>query len=285
MSWRARWQKPKAKPDPTDRELMDLDEVWATFRNAKTEGAVTDLVDFAWKLLAAQDAVDTRIDSRAGLLFGSVGFSMTLAFSFGGWNLVEKAHRIPCGDEIASLFSVVLALGLATSYLALRALLVARNYAFPLEQSVLRFVDDRANFRKNMGFHLWETWQQRHIRTRKKARWVMLAQRFFFSFLVGILALSIATTYSAITKDAGVDPHRCIDYRRVQSRNSAMASSGDKSDSKPAPSTPAPSKPTSPAPINRPAAPRQVEGENPGPKPMFRPAPDQRILGSDDGGN
>jgi hypothetical protein len=244
-------------PDP----LMNLTEVDDRI-NAASADVKDELHDYVWKLLAAQDALEARVDARATMLFGAIGFSMTLAFSFGGWNLLEKAHQVPLGKWIAGLFFVALCVGLLACWLALQALLIKKTFAFPREDSVLRELQDKERFRTNLVMHLWQVWQRRHVRTEDKATRVTYSQVAFVWFLGGILVLSGFTTCSAI-ENQGVVAKQPVVYCSPQTKDSDMAN------------TPKPAQPAAPAPVQepvrRPPAPREVGGENQGPRPVMDP--------------
>jgi len=170
-----------------------------------TPEVVNEVHDVAWKLLSAQESLEARIDSRAGLLFTAVGFSMTLAFSFGGWALIDKANQIPLGAWIAVAFVIVLALGLVTSGFAIAALLVRKNYRWIDESEVwntkvVAAGKTQQDYRIHMATHVWQVWQARHVRTEQKAGYVARSQYCLAAFLAGILFLSVLAARSAIIR-------------------------------------------------------------------------------------
>ncbi len=174
--------------------------------SAEGDGAVIDDVyDLALRQLAGEDAHTAKLDARASSLFGAVGFSMTVAFSFGGWALLDNARKVPYGNAIAAGFVIVLLVGLVTSGFALSGLKLSKGHVVPDEKDVfndtmMRTGRKRSEYRLYIATHLWGIWQQRHDRNEQRAQRILTGQVLFFGFLAAILGLSAFTTMSAIKR-------------------------------------------------------------------------------------
>lgn len=198
-------------PDPAP---LTVDEMFDRLdpepgRDVIDKEIIDDVYAIAEKQLAAEDAYAAKLDARATSLFGAVGFSMTLAFSFGGWALLDHASNVPLGKVIALAFVLVLAVGLITSFLALRGLLLRPGHKFVDEREVFHKQviakgKKRVDFRIHLATHQWRIWQQRSVRNQARAAMIRTAQRWFVGFLTAILLLSALTTASAITRRAPV---------------------------------------------------------------------------------
>ena len=168
------------------------------------EKVVNEVYDLATKQLAAEDTLATRLDSKATALLSVAGFSMTIAFSFGGWSLLDNIKKIALGKSIAVALVVVLVVGLVTCLFAWIALRMRKNYKWIDEnevfhEGVLSKKDTATyDYKIHMATHQWLIWQKRFAITEERAKWTSYGQLSFVVFLSGILALSCLTTYSAI---------------------------------------------------------------------------------------
>jgi hypothetical protein len=192
---------------------LSADTILARLEKAEPS-SLDDIYDLAQKQLLAEDAYSSRLDARATSLFGVVGFSMTVAFSFGGWALLDHVQKIPFGWLIAVTFVAILAVGLRTSWLAMSGLLVRRGYKFIDEgevfhPQVLAEGKKRADYRIHLATHMWLVCQDREAWNQKRAKTIQAGQRWFFGFMLGILGLSILTTVSAIRRKSD-PPTPCV---------------------------------------------------------------------------
>jgi hypothetical protein len=195
-------------------EILRRLEVCAT--GGGDSKVLDDVYDLAQKQLQSEEVHAGKLDARASSLFGAVGFSMTVAFSFGGWSLLENARKVPFGSTIAIAFVIALFIGLATSLFALQGLLLRYGHKSIDEKEV--FHPDvlaprrtQADFRIHIAVHFWRIWQSRSRRNEKRAVIIQRGQRLFFAFLLSILGLSTLTTWSAITRSPGTShaPNSC----------------------------------------------------------------------------
>jgi hypothetical protein len=190
-------------------EFLKSEQLARLLAPVKDEGVVDAVLDRAEKQLAAEDAHSAKLDARATALFGAAGFSMTVAFSFGGWALLDNVRKVPHGPTIAVAFVLVLALGVVTSGFALWALLLRFGHKFPDERDVFRqeaLGKPKLDYRKYIAVHLWLVWQDRYQRNEQRAKLVRNGQFLFVGFLLGILLLSVLTTTSAISRTQDPPP-------------------------------------------------------------------------------
>jgi len=172
---------------------------------------VDDAYDLAQKQLGAEDAYAARLDARATSLFSAAGFSMTVAFSFGGWALLDHVQKVPFGWAIASGFVVVLAVGLAATWFALQGVVVKWGYKFVDEQDVFRPEimaegKKRFDYRIHLATHMWLVCQDRQKWNQARAKTIRRGQRCFAAFIGGILVLSAMTAASAILRKPDAVP-------------------------------------------------------------------------------
>lgn len=196
-------------------DLVDLaGETIVARLDAADPLVVDDLYDFAVKQLASEDAVSTRIDSRAASLFGAVGFAMTLAFTFGGWSLLDNARKIPEGRTLAWSFGIVLGVGLFASIFAVwSVLLISRGVQMVDEEEVFHEAmlskeadNGRTDWRIHATAHIWQVWQERVKQNEWRALLVGIGQGFFFVFLLGIFGLAVATARAAVRRPMDPQP-------------------------------------------------------------------------------
>jgi hypothetical protein len=116
---------------------LDADAIISQLEKADDPAVIQEFYKAAEAQLSAESAHSTKLDARATSLFGAVGFSMTVAFSFGGWSLLENVRKVPFGSVIAVAFVLVLGVGLWTSWLALHGLLLRDGGRFPDERELL----------------------------------------------------------------------------------------------------------------------------------------------------
>ena len=112
---------------------------------------------------------------------------MTLAFSFGGWALLDHASNVPLGKLIAGAFVVVLGVGLTTSVIALRGLLLRPGHKSVDEQDVFhkgrRGGERSGRLPHSPATHQWLIWQKRAERNQARAAVIRRGQQFFVGFL------------------------------------------------------------------------------------------------------
>ncbi|MBK9000640.1 MAG: hypothetical protein IPM35_33375 [Myxococcales bacterium] len=198
-----------ASADPPIAPFLSGAELVRRLAAAKDEGVIEEVCSRAEKQLAAEDAHAAKLDARATALFAAAGFSMTVAFSFGGWALLDNARKVPSGQLIAVAFVFVLALGVATSAFALRALLLTFGQKFPDERDIFRpeaLTKTKTQYKKYIAVHLWLVWQDRFERNERRAGLIRTGQFLFVGFLAAIFLLSILTTTSAISRSPDPAP-------------------------------------------------------------------------------
>ena len=155
--------------------------------------------EIAFRQVSFEDAVTTRIDSKAAGLLSVVGFCMTLAISFGGWPLLQNAGSVPYGGVIAGLFVAVLAVGIATAICAILALRVRKMKQID-DGEVL---DPEALGHKDydcfVAAHAFGVYEENFNINERRASFLQVGQYLFGAFLLGILAISAMTTFSAFS--------------------------------------------------------------------------------------
>jgi hypothetical protein len=140
-----------------------------------------------------------------------------VAFSFGGWSLLDNARKVPIGHTIAIAFVVVLSIGLVTSALALWGMLLSHGQRFIDEREMFRrdvvaYGKTRLDFRSHVAAHYWFVWQFRRKRTERRAKIIQVGQWFFVGFLLAVLLLSGLTAWSAVhrPKDPELPPCKVV---------------------------------------------------------------------------
>jgi len=188
--------------------MLTTEQIIGRLEAAAEDGdseVVDDIYDLAQKQLVAEDMHGAKLDARATSLFGAVGFSMTVAFSFGGWALLDHAYKVPFGRGIAVAFVLALGVGLVASWHALQGLMLRSGQKSVDEEDVFHAGvvakgKKRVDFRIHLATHFWLVFQARYARNESRAETIRLGQNWFMGFLVAILALSGATTVSAILR-------------------------------------------------------------------------------------
>ena len=171
---------------------------------AEDPKVVDDVYELAQRQLTSEDTHAARLDSRATSLFNAVGFSITVAFSFGGWSLLDNIRKLRHGLFIGVAFIVVLAAGIIAGAYALSGLLLRYRHRYVDVQQVFNAQimtsgQRQIDFRIHLAADLWAIWQDRRAKSEERAALIQTGQKWFFAFLVGILVLSGLTTWSALT--------------------------------------------------------------------------------------
>jgi hypothetical protein len=190
-------------------EFLKSEQLARLLAPVKDEGVVDAVLDRAEKQLAAEGRPLGQARRESHCAICAAGFSMTVAFSFGGWALLDNVRKVPHGPTIAVAFVLVLALGVVTSGFALWALLLRFGHKFPDERDVFRqeaLGKPKLDYRKYIAVHLWLVWQDRYQRNEQRAKLVRNGQFLFVGFLLGILLLSVLTTTSAISRTQDPPP-------------------------------------------------------------------------------
>lgn len=167
------------------------DEVYAVVRRA----------------IDADERRDASLNQKATALLSVTGLSLTLAFTFGGLLLqrAELASRLggwllPC---VVVPYGFAILLGLFASGYALWALLVRGTYRDVDPQEVfgplLRQADeagDPTTYKRHMIAHLWRVYDRNYSNHEKKAATVKRGQFAFFAFIVALLPIGGAMTFT-----------------------------------------------------------------------------------------
>ena len=166
---------------------------------------IDDIYELVQKLIATEDLHAGRLDTRAVSLFGAVGFSMTVAFAFGGWPLLEKSTSVPCGKALAVLFSLSLAAGIVAGGFALFGLRLRKGHQIVDEDHVfhteiLAAGKKQVDFRIYLTAHLWKIWQDRKRKSDERAKAIQVGQQAFGVFLLFILALAGVITWAVLVR-------------------------------------------------------------------------------------
>lgn len=233
---------------------------------------VDEVYDLAKRQIASEDRRETNLSAKAVSLLGVTGLSLTVAFTFGGVLLQRPAYLAALGGWRVPLvvvpYALALVAGLAASGFALRSLLIRSEYRDVSEQDVfgneLASADERGDeglptYRRYLAVHFWLIFQQTSSIHEEKATQIARGQKLFFAFLLLLLPIGAAMTYSlSVAKDtpASPVPIACI-----------VSAHEPKPPPAPAPSsTPAPK----PPPTSVPSTGRLVQGST---KPAPPPSP------------
>jgi hypothetical protein len=166
---------------------------------------VDDIYEFSQRQLASEDTRSAKLDARATSILGAAAISTTLAFSAGGWALLDNVQKVPLGTALAVAFVVIVVLGLGTGLFALLGLLLRANVHYVDERqiyhpSVLALGRNQADFRLHVATHVWLIWQSRRRRNEERSKAIVRGQWCFLAFLFGILALTCMTAWSAVNR-------------------------------------------------------------------------------------
>ncbi len=178
---------------PRALSSLSADEIIRRLENTDNE-TVNDIYDLAIRQLNAEDVASARIDSRATSLFGAVGVSITLMFSFGGWILLNKSQLV--FPAISYGFLIIHFFGVITAICALAGLLLRKNNK-ALDENDVFSIDvltdgkSQRDFRMHVATHAWVVWQGRFKGNEGRALVIMLGQICFVAFLLLTLGLSV----------------------------------------------------------------------------------------------
>lgn len=175
------------------------DEVYAVVRRA----------------IDADERRDASLNQKATALLSVTGLSLTLAFTFGGL-LLKRAELasglggwlVPC---VVVPYACAILFGLVASGYALWALLVRGTYRDIDPHEVfgpqLRQADetgDPTTYKRHMIAHLWCMYDRNYSNHEKKAAAVKWGQFAFFAFIVALLPIGGAMTFT-IAQRSGID--------------------------------------------------------------------------------
>lgn len=146
-----------------------------------------------------------RLDQKATSLLGAVGFSLTVAGTYGGQFVMGHAKDMAPGrwHVVVILFWLALFAGTGAGILAAAALFVG-DHAEPSDRAIFNAKELReadatepedqarglASYRRSVTLHLWLITKQRAGKMQKKAKALRAGQWFFLIFLVMLLVVS-----------------------------------------------------------------------------------------------
>jgi hypothetical protein len=182
-----------------------------------SSGLVEEIHALALRQNTAEDQRETRLglDGKAQGLMATAGLSLTVAFTFGGLLLQSPKYIEPLGlwlgRAVLGLYAIALLLGLLASIWAVRALFVRDGYRAVTDDDVfnkamLESVDREAHadsdkakrlYRRFITVQHWTVYRHHFDVHERKAELIKRGQWFFVGFLVSLLLIGGALTYSA----------------------------------------------------------------------------------------
>ena len=195
----------------TETELRDR-----LFLNSA--GLVEEIHAIALRQNAGEDQRESRLDAKAQGLLGTAGLSLTVAFTFGGILLQHPEYLEPLSvwgaRAVLALYALALLFGLGASVRAVQALYVTDGYRCLSESAVfndaqLKSVDSSAGaddnkakaiYRRFITIQHWTNWQQTFAVHERKANVIKKGQRLFLYFLLTLILIGCAMTYSAFSR-------------------------------------------------------------------------------------
>jgi hypothetical protein len=158
-----------------------------------------------------------RLDGKATSLLSAAGLSLTVAFTFGGLLLANKAvlkAKIGWYYAAVSGFGVAILFGLATAAFALWALRVrGANRGVSEEavfsEAILKRAEDETDedvavseYQKSLTVHLWMIAQAQHNLHERKAKIILSGQLAFMAFMVAVAFVCVAFVGGVLLSDA-----------------------------------------------------------------------------------
>jgi hypothetical protein len=172
---------------------------------------VDELYDLAKRQAASEDKRETNLSAKAVSLLSVTGLSLTVAFTFGGVLLQRPEYLAALGRArvplVVAPYALALIAGMAASWFALRSLLVRSDYRDVAEEDVfgkeLDGADEKADdglpvYRRFLTVHLWLIAQETSKIHDQKATQIARGQRCFFAFLLLLVPIGGAMTYSLL---------------------------------------------------------------------------------------
>ena len=179
---RWRWWK---RRDVKEDKLPSLSGQQLVERLAlKSKALVDEIQSVARGQIDADEQRSVRLDSKAQTLLTTAGLSLTVAFSFGGF-MLQHPETLAClgrwGDVVAVLYGFALALGLASSWFAMHAMLIrSAHRGVDIEDALnvdeLRDADKEPDddaavrrYKRYMAAHYWVIYQSNFCVNEDKA--------------------------------------------------------------------------------------------------------------------
>lgn len=180
-----------------------------------SSGLVEEIHALALRQNTAEDQREARLDGKAQGLMATAGLSLTVAFTFGGLLLQYPKYIEPLGlwvgRAVLGLYAAALVLGLLASIWAVRALFVRDGYRAVTDDDVfnkamLESVDREAHadsdkakrlYRRFITVQHWTVYRHHFDVHERKAELIKRGQWFFLGFLLSLLLIGGALTYSA----------------------------------------------------------------------------------------
>ena len=231
---------------------------------------VDEVYDLAKRQIASEDRRETNLGAKAVSLLSVTGLSLTVAFTFGGVLLQRPEYLAALGTArlplVVGPYALALLAGMAASWFAVRALLVRSDYRDVAEEDVfgkeLEGADEKVDaglpvYRRFLTVHLWLIFQETSKIHEQKATQIARGQKCFFAFLLFLLPIGGAMTYSLFAaKPASPSPApvTCVQEQKA-----------------PATAPPAPEPavgPAKPAPTSVPTSGRRVQANTRPPRAM-----------------
>ena len=195
-----------------------------------SDALVAEVHATALRQVQAEDQREGRLDAKAQALLGTAGLSLTVAFTFGGILVQHPEYvrnKILPSWAVGVCYGIALALGLAASIQALRALWVRGTKGideidvFNQEELAASDVETAgggiSRYKRYMAVHIWRIYQTHADINSEKAATVKLGQWLFVGFLVSLLVIGggmamsayqrlCETSATATTTATGADP-------------------------------------------------------------------------------
>lgn len=179
-----------------------------------------EVYDVAKMQLANEEKRETNLSAKAVSLLSVTGLSLTVAFTFGGVLLQRPVYLAALGGWrylfVVAPYALALIAGMAASLFALRALAVRSDYRSIAERDVfgqeLTGADTSGAagpvaYRRFLAVHFWLIFQNNWDIHEAKATQIERGQQFFVAFLLLLLPIGGAMTYSlAVAQDAPAEP-------------------------------------------------------------------------------
>jgi hypothetical protein len=180
-----------------------------------SSGLVEEIHTLVLRQNTAEDQRETRLDAKAQGLMATAGLSLTVAFTFGGLLLQYPRYIEPLGvwpaRLVLALYALALLCGLLASIWAVRALFVRDGYRAVTDNDVfhkdtLESIDreafndsDKAKrlYRRFITVQHWTVYRHHFDVHQRKAKLIKCGQWFFVGFLVSLILIGGALTYSA----------------------------------------------------------------------------------------
>lgn len=200
-------------PRLTGKELVDR-------MCLRSSTLVDEVYDLAKRQIASEDRRETNLSAKAVSLLSATGLSLTVAFTFGGVLLQRPEYLAALGSArvplVVAPYALALVAGMAASWFALRALLVRSDYRDVAEDDVfgkeLDAADEKVDeglpmYRRFLAVHLWLIFQETSKIHEHKATQIARGQKCFFAFLLLLLPIGGAMTYSlSVAEQASPSP-------------------------------------------------------------------------------